>query len=45
VQESVRHLHEAGAVDQVTMREFDMMCLAPLEPAKPRDVVAPRGSE
>jgi putative transcriptional regulator len=45
VQESVRDLHEAGAVDQATMREFDVLCLAPLEPESPREVLPPRDCE
>jgi putative transcriptional regulator len=45
VQDSVRDLYEAGAVDQATMREFDVLCLAPLEPVKPRDIVPPRDRE
>jgi putative transcriptional regulator len=27
VHETAKDLHEAGAVDQVTMREFDRLCL------------------
>jgi putative transcriptional regulator len=32
VHESARDLHEIGLVDQVTMREFDRLCLPLVEP-------------
>lgn len=30
VHEAARGLHQAGVVDDVTMRDFDVMCLPPL---------------
>ncbi len=32
VHETVAGLHKAGAMDQVTLREFDRLCLLPVEP-------------
>jgi putative transcriptional regulator len=31
-------LDAAGSIDQVTMREFDMLCLAPVPPLKPAQI-------
>jgi len=35
VHDSVRDLHGIGAVDQVTMRKFDALCLKPVRPFSP----------
>ncbi len=43
VHDTASGLHEAGAIDQVTLREFDRLCLppiAPLEPAQIRQIRA-----
>ncbi len=32
VHETARGLHRAGAMDQVTLREFDQLCVRPVEP-------------
>ena len=32
VHESAKDLHAAGAMDETTMREFDIMCLPPVKP-------------
>jgi putative transcriptional regulator len=38
VHEAATGLHKAGVMDQVTLREFDQMCLPPVEPLKPREI-------
>lgn len=38
VHETVRGLHKAGVMDQVTMREFDRLCLPPVEPLAPEQI-------
>lgn len=31
VHETARNLHDSGAMDQTTMREFDLLCLPPVQ--------------
>ena len=38
VRETARGLHAAGVMDQVTLREFDRLCLPPIEPLSPRKI-------
>jgi len=38
-------LHEAGLVDKATMREFDALCLTPVEPLTGEDIRALRERE
>jgi putative transcriptional regulator len=38
VHEAARGLHAAGAIDTLTMRRFDAMCLPPVPALAPRDV-------
>ena len=38
VHESARGLYKAGAIDQLTMREFDRLCLQPVPPLRPIDI-------
>ena len=38
VHDTVQGLHEAGVMDQVTLREFDRLCLPPVEPLKPEQI-------
>ena len=38
VHETAKGLHKAGAMDQVTMREFDRLCLPPVEPLEPDQI-------
>lgn len=38
VHETVQGLHKAGVMDQVTLREFDRLCLPPVEPLKPEEI-------
>ena len=35
VHETATGLHKAGVMDQVTLREFDRLCLPPVEPLEP----------
>lgn len=32
IRETTRGLHAAGVMDQVTLREYDRLCLPPIEP-------------
>ncbi len=43
--EMMRGLADAGAVDTATMREFDALCLTPVEPLTPADIRALRERE
>ena len=36
--EAIEDLHEVGAIDKVTMREFDLGCLTPVEPLTPEAI-------
>jgi hypothetical protein len=38
VHETAKGLHAAGAIDQVTMRQFDRLCLPSLPPLKPEQI-------
>ena len=38
VHETAKGLHQAGVMDQVTMREFDSLCLPPIEPLAPEEI-------
>ena len=38
VHETAKGLREAGAIDQLTMRQFDRLCLSPVEPLKPEQI-------
>jgi putative transcriptional regulator len=38
VHQTARGLHQAGVMDQVTLREFDHLCLPPVEPLKPAQI-------
>jgi putative transcriptional regulator len=38
VHETAKGLHAAGAIDQVTMRQFDQLCLPTIEPLKPAQI-------
>ena len=47
VHDTAKGLHQAGVMDQVTLREFDRLCLPPVEPlirSKSSKSVKPRGS-
>lgn len=38
VHATAKGLHEAGAIDQVTMREFDTLCITPIPPLRPTQI-------
>ena len=38
VHATAKGLHKAGLIDQVTMREYDQMCLPPIEPLEPEEI-------
>ena len=38
VHETAKGLSEAGVIEQVTMREFDRLCLLPVEPLRPTQI-------
>lgn len=38
IHETMEALHEAGAVNKQTMREFDEACLTPVEELSPEDI-------
>lgn len=38
VHETARGLHVAGVMSQVTLREFDQLCLPPVEPLLPEEI-------
>ena len=38
VHETAKDLYETGVMDLVTMREFDRLCLPPLEPLEPIEI-------
>lgn len=45
IHETVEGLHREGFVDLETMREFDALCVAPVLPLKPKEIVALRRRE
>lgn len=38
VHETAQGLHKAGVMEQVTLREFDRLCLPPVEPLNPEQI-------
>ena len=38
VHETVKDFHEVGVVDKVTMRQFDALCLPPVEELSPKEI-------
>jgi putative transcriptional regulator len=38
VRETAHGLHRAGVLDQVTLREFDRLCIPPVEPLAPEQI-------
>ena len=38
VHETAKGLHKAGVMDQITLREFDRLCLPPVEPLEPKQI-------
>ena len=45
IHESMEALHTIGAIDKMTMREFDEACLTPIESFSPEDIQALRARE
>lgn len=45
VHKTAAGLHKAGLVDKATMREFDAMCLTPVDPLSPDEIRALRERE
>ncbi len=45
VHKTVAGLHAAGLADKATMREFDALCLSPVEPLSPTEIRALRERE
>ena len=45
VHEAAAGLHRIGLVDKSTMREFDALCLTPVEPMAPEEIRALRERE
>ena len=45
VHRTAKGLHGAGVMDLATMREFDALCLTPVEPLQPADIRALRARE
>ena len=38
VHDTAKGLHKAGVMNQVTLREFDQLCLSPIEPLQPEQI-------
>jgi putative transcriptional regulator len=38
VHETAQGLYKSGVMDQVTLREFDRLCLSPIEPLEPEKI-------
>lgn len=38
VHDTAQRLRKAGVMDQVTLREFDQLCLPPVEPLQPEQI-------
>jgi putative transcriptional regulator len=45
IHETMEALHEVGALDKQTLREFDEACLSPIRPMSPEDIRALRERE
>jgi putative transcriptional regulator len=45
IHETMEALHEVGAIDKQTMRRFDVACLTPVRPLKPKEIKAIRERE
>ena len=43
--ETMQALHDVGAIDKKTMRRFDVACLTPIRPLKPKQIKAIRERE
>ncbi|MCX7096996.1 MAG: DNA-binding transcriptional regulator [Methylococcales bacterium] len=45
VHETAEGLQEAGVMDKITLRQFDDLCLTPVQPLQPEDILAIRQHE
>jgi putative transcriptional regulator len=45
VHETAEGLHEAGVMDKITLRQFDELCLTPVKPLQPKEILAIRRHE
>ena len=45
IHETMEALHDVGAIDKPTMREFDASCLTPVQALAPDDIKAIRARE
>jgi putative transcriptional regulator len=45
IHETMEALHEVGAIDKQTMREFDDACLTPVQPLSPEEIKSLRMRE
>ena len=45
IHETAADLHQAGALDQKTMRRFDVLCLTPIQEMTPAKIKALRDRE
>jgi putative transcriptional regulator len=45
VHETAAGLHRVGVIDKATMREFDALCLTPVQPLSPTEIRALRERE
>ncbi len=45
VHETAAGLHKVGVIDKATMREFDALCLTPVQPLSPGEIRALRERE
>jgi putative transcriptional regulator len=45
IHETMSDLHCGGAIDKKTMRRFDVACLTPIRPLKPKEIKAIREKE
>ena len=45
IHETAEGLHAGGVLDKRTMRDFDELCLTPVQPLKPKEIRAIRNKE
>jgi len=45
IHETAEGLHEAGLMDKVTLRQFNELCLTPVKPLRPEEILALRERE
>ena len=45
IHETMADLHDGGVIDKKTMRRFDVACLTPIRPLKPKQIKAIRERE